>query len=94
MAIMWSDTQSGYLANPTLSDEFRTALQPFSRFRQFCDVEAAIGKNRGETFQWNVYGDTTTDGAELVEASSMPETGFAIGQGSVTMKEYGYRLAA
>jgi len=85
----WTDSGSGYLSNPTLSDEFRTSLQPLSRFRQFCDVEAAIGKNRGETFQWNVYGDTADDGGELQENLPMPETNFAIGQGSVTIKEYG-----
>ena len=86
---MWSDTGSGYLANPTLSDEFRTALQPLSRFRQFCDVEAAIGKNRGETFQWNVYGDTVDEGGVLQENQPMPETSFPISQGSVTMTEVG-----
>ena len=89
MAIMWSDTGSNYLANPTLSEEFRTALQPVSRFRQFCDVEAAIGKNRGQTFQWNVYGDTTLAGGTLAENLPMPSTGFAIGQGSVTITEWG-----
>lgn len=85
----WSDTGSNYLANPTLSDEFRTALQPLSRFRQFCDVEAAIGKNRGETFQWNIYGDTTDEGGVIQENQKMPETGYAIGQGSVTITEWG-----
>lgn len=86
---MWSDTGSGYLANPTLSDEFRTALQPLHRFRQFCDVEAAIGKHRGETFQWNVYGDTVDEGGVLQENQPMPETSFPISQGSVTMTESG-----
>lgn len=89
MTMRWSDSGSGYLANPTLSDEFRTALQPLSRFRQFCDVEAAIGKNRGETFQWNVYGDTVDDGGELDENDPMPETSFPISQGAVTMTEFG-----
>ncbi|MFG6159631.1 hypothetical protein ACGTNG_12565 [Halomonas sp. 1390] len=85
----WTDTGSGYLANPTLSDEFRTALQPLSRFRQFCDVEAAIGKNRGQTYEWNVYGDTVDDGGELQENEGMPESSFPIGQASATMTEYG-----
>lgn len=89
MAQAWSDAGSGYLANPTLSDEFRTALQPLSRFRQFCDVEAAIGKNRGETYQWNVYGDTTDSGDELDESQPMPETSFPISQGTVTITERG-----
>lgn len=87
--MMWTDSGSGYLANPTLSDEFRTVLQPLSRFRQFCDVEAAIGKNRGQTYQWNVYGDTVDQGGELDENEPMPETSFGISQGSVTITEYG-----
>jgi N4-gp56 family major capsid protein len=87
--IMWSDTGSGYLANPTLSDEFRTALQPLARFRQFCDVEAALGKHRGQTFTWNVYGDTVDTGGELDENLPMPETTFPISQGSVTITEFG-----
>jgi N4-gp56 family major capsid protein len=85
----WSDTGSGYLANPTLSDEFRTALQPLARFRQFCDVEAALGKNRGEEFQWNVYGDTVDDGGVLAENAPMPESSFPISQGSAVIKERG-----
>lgn len=85
----WADSGSGYLANPTLSDEFRTALQPMTRFRQFCDVEAAIGKNRGDTFQWNVYGDTVDEGGVLAENAPMPESSFPISQGSVQIKERG-----
>tara|TARA_R110000765_G_scaffold195825_7_gene301304 strand:+ start:5986 stop:6930 length:945 start_codon:yes stop_codon:yes gene_type:complete len=85
----WADTGSGYLANPTLSDEFRTSLQPLSRFRQFCDVEAALGKNRGQEFQWNVYGDTVDQGGELEENKPMPESSFPISQGSVIIKERG-----
>lgn len=89
MPSMWSDTGSNYLANPTLSEDFRTALQPLARFRQFCDVEAAIGKHRGQTFQWNVYGDTTMAGGTIAENMPMPATSFAIGQGSVTLTEWG-----
>ena len=85
----WTDTGSNYLANPTLSEDFRVALQPLSRFRQFCDVEAAIGKNRGETFQWNIYGDTLMQGGRISENNKMPETKFSIGQGSVTITEFG-----
>lgn len=89
MTMLWSDTGSGYMANPKLSDEWRTALQPLSRFRQFCDTEAAIGKNAGETFQWNVYGDSSSDGTTLTENVEMPTTNFAITQGSVTIAERG-----
>lgn len=92
--LQWSDTQSGYLDNPTLSEEFRTALQPLSRFRQFCDVQAAIGKHRGQEFQWNVYGDTSSTNADgtITENASMPEGDFAISQGTVTIKERGHSV--
>jgi N4-gp56 family major capsid protein len=89
MTQAWTDTGSNYLANPTLSEDFRVALQPLCRFRQFCDVEAAVGKNRGETFNWNIYGDTLMQGGRIQENDKMPETKFSIGQGSVTMTEFG-----
>jgi len=85
----WSDSGSNYLHNPTLSEEMRVSLQKVCRFRQFCDVEAAVGKNRGEKFTWNVYGDTQTQGGELQESAPIPETSFPISQGSVTMTERG-----
>jgi N4-gp56 family major capsid protein len=89
MATAWTDTGAGYLSNPTLSDEYRVALQSVCRFRQFCDVEAAMGKNRGDVYQWNIYGDTVDRGTTLDENSPMPETSFPISQGSVTVNEYG-----
>jgi len=93
-SLAWSDTQSGYLDNPTLSEEFRVAVQPLSRFRQFADVQAAIGKHRGQTYQWNVYGDTTADNPDgtIVENAPMPEGDFAISQGSVTIAERGHSV--
>ena len=89
MGQAWSDTGSGYLSNPTLSEEYRTSLQSICRFRQFADVEAAIGKNRGDTYQWNVYGNTADQGTTLDENSPMPETNFPISQGSITIQERG-----
>lgn len=85
---LWS-AANGFLATPTLSDELRHAVQPLVRFRQFCDVEEAIGKNAGETFTWNVYGDTKDEANDLDENKRMPETSFPITQGSVTMTELG-----
>eukprot|EP00918_Siedleckia_nematoides_P046031 GHVU01100895.1.p1 GENE.GHVU01100895.1~~GHVU01100895.1.p1 ORF type:complete len:317 (+),score=16.79 GHVU01100895.1:384-1334(+) len=84
---LFTDTGSGYMTTETLSDELRNDLQPKSRFRQFCDVEAAIGKNAGETFSWNVYGDTASDAVALQENEEVPTTSFGVTQGSVTMTE-------
>lgn len=77
------------MATPTLSEVLRHSVQPLVRFRQFCDIEEALGKEVGDTFQWNVYGDAAADGAPLTEGSVMPETDYAITQASVVMTEYG-----
>lgn len=90
MSQLWQ-ANNGYMGTPTLSEELRNAVQPLSRFTQYADVEEAIGTNKGETYQWNVYGDTTTGGSidGLDENQKMPETGFATGQGSITVNEFG-----
>jgi N4-gp56 family major capsid protein len=82
-------TAGGFMATPTLSEVLRHSVQPLVRFRQFCDIEEALGKEVGDTFQWNIYGDAIADGAALVEGSAMPETDYAITQASVVMTEYG-----
>jgi len=88
MAELWS-AQAGYMASPTLSEELRHAIQPTCRFRQFADIEVALGKNVGDVFNWNIYGDTDTEAGAIAENAVMPETGFPVSQGSVTMTEYG-----
>ena len=87
---LWS-AGSGFMATPTLSEELRNSVQPLSRFAQFCDVEVAIGKNAGETYTWNVYGDTAVAGSEtgIDENQKMPETTFPVSQGSITITEFG-----
>jgi N4-gp56 family major capsid protein len=88
---LWSRSDSGYMATPTLSEELRTAVQPLSRFTQFCDVEVALGKNKGDEYTWNIYGDTADDGnaAGIPENQRMPETDFPVGNGRVVVKEFG-----
>ena len=88
MAQLWSQA-NGFMATSKLSDALRHAVQPLCRFRQFCDVEEALGKNRGETVTWNTYGDTATQGTDLIENQPMPETDFPISQGTVTVGEKG-----
>lgn len=88
---LWSRSDSGFMATETLSEELRTAVQPLTRFTQFCDVEEALGKNRGDTYNWNIYGDTATAGDTngIPENQKMPETDFPVGQGQVSVKEFG-----
>lgn len=79
----------GFLSAKNLSKELRTALQPMSRFRQFCDVKDAASKNKGNTFTWDVVSDVATAGGTLVETNTMPETQFTITQATLTITEYG-----
>jgi N4-gp56 family major capsid protein len=87
---LWAvNSLGGFFYSLNLSDELRTALQPESRFRQFCDAKDAGGKNKGQTFTWDVIKDLATAGGTLVETSTMPETNFTIAQGTLTITEYG-----
>lgn len=72
-----------------LSEEFRDAVQPETKFRQFCDIQSAYGKNRGENFHWNVYQNIANQGGTLVETNTMPESNFTVVQGTLTVNEYG-----
>lgn len=87
---LWAvDSQGGYMYSDNLSDQLRCDLQPAQKFRQFCDIKDAIGKHEGENFHWNVYSDVSTQGGTLVETNTMPETGYTITQGTLTINEYG-----
>ena len=79
----------GYMFAVNLSRKLRTALQPMTRFRQFCDAREAFGLGKGETFNWNVYSDVATQGGALAEDDVMPETNYTISQNSLTITEYG-----
>lgn len=86
-----TNTLGGYMYSLNLSKQLRQAVQPLTKFRQFCDVKDATqqGKKKGDTFNWNVYSDVATQGTTLVENVDMPESNFTITQGSLTITEYG-----
>jgi N4-gp56 family major capsid protein len=87
---LWAvNSLGGFFYSLNLSDELREALQPEARFRQFCDAKDAGGKNKGQTFTWDVVQDVATAGGTLVETNTMPETNFTITQGTLTITEYG-----
>ncbi len=79
----------GFMHSVNLSRKLRTALQPMTRFRQFCDAREAFGTGKGEAFNWNIYSDVVTAGGSLTETETMPETNFTITQASLTVNEYG-----
>lgn len=90
---IWAtDSLGGYMYSDNLSDELRMAVQPMTKFRQFCDVKDAAhqGKKKGDTFHWDVYQDVATPAAStLTETNTMPETNFTIVQGTLTIQEGG-----
>lgn len=89
---LWSvNSLGGFFYSLNLSNELREALQPMARFRQFCDVKDASmqGKQKGQTFTWDVVQNVSTPGGTLVETNTMPETNFTITQGTLTITEYG-----
>jgi len=79
-----------------LSDILRLDVQPQVRYRQHCDAKDAMDKGlgKGESYHWNVYSDTETQGASLTEDTEIPQTKFTITQGSLTVTEYGKLIAA
>ena len=89
---LWAvNSLGGFFYSLNLSDELREALQPMSRFRQFCDVKDASqqGKGKGQTFTWDVVSNVQSGGGTLVETNTMPETQFTVTQATQTINEYG-----
>lgn len=90
---IWAtNSLGGYMYSDNLSDELRMAVQPMTKFRQFCDVKDAAfqGKKHGDTYHWDVYQDIATPaGSTLTETNTMPETNFTIVQGTLSIQEAG-----
>lgn len=87
---VWAvNSLGGYFYSRQLSNVLRGAVQPLTKFRQFCDVHDASqqGKKKGDTFTWDVYSDVATPGATLVETNTVPQTNFTIVQGTLTITE-------
>lgn len=87
--IWQTNSLGGFFYSLNLSDELRIALQPTSRFRQFCDAADAVGKSKGNTWTWDVVSNLSVAGGTLVETNTMPETNFTITQGTLTITEFG-----
>lgn len=90
---IWAtNSLGGYMYSDNLSEELRMAVQPMTKFRQFCDVKDAAfqGKSKGQEFHWDVYQDVATPaGSTLTETNTMAETNFTIVQGTLTITEAG-----
>ena len=89
---LWGiNSLGGYMYSRQLSDILRMAVQPLTKFRQFCDVRDSSqqGKKKGDIFTWDVFSDVATAGGVLSETNTMPETNFTITQGTLTVTEAG-----
>lgn len=87
---LWAvNSSGGFMYSLELSDILRTAVQPLTKFRQFCDAKDFTDKglHKGQIFTWNVYNDVATQGTTLVETSTVPQTSFTITQGTGTVTE-------
>lgn len=80
-----TDTLGGNFSLPYLTDVLRYAAQPLSRFRQVCDVKEAIGKGKGDTFQWNIVANIATAGTVVAETDTIPSSSFTLTKGSCTV---------
>lgn len=81
--------EGGVLKSPPLSDFLRMSAQPIYRFRQFADAKSALGKNQGDTFNWDKVADVGTIGGTLTETSTMHQTKQTVTKGTLTVDEYG-----
>lgn len=89
---LWAtDSLGGFLYSKNLSKKLRKAVQPLSKFRQFCDIKDASqqGKKKGDTFTWDVVNNVAVSGTRLTETNTIPETNFTIAQGTLTIRELG-----
>ena len=87
---IWSvTTLGGYLHSDEFSKQVRHLAQPIMKFRQFCDPEGAMGKNRGDAVLFSKISNISTQGGTLNETSTIPKRNYTITQGTLTVTEYG-----
>lgn len=89
---LWAiPSEGGYMYSDELSDVLRQQVQPLTKFRQLCDAADGSKKclNRGDKFNWDIYFNVGTQGRRLDESAPIPETGFQIRQGQLTVYEAG-----
>lgn len=87
--VWFKNEDGGYMYSDQLSDVLRMELQPMMRFRQFTDVQDAIGFGKGDQFHWNVYSNVKQKGGRLAENQPMRQTSFKITQGTLRVDEFG-----
>jgi hypothetical protein len=90
MGQLWvTSTQGQLLYSPLLSKEVAFQMQTKAKFLQFCEAKSEWGKNAGEIFKWDKYGNIDTEGGRLTETATIPKHGYSVTQGTATMYEWG-----
>ena len=90
MGQLWAtSTQGGYLYSPLLTKEVTRNAQPDMKFKQFVTMREEWGKNAGETFLFDKYGNIDTQGGTLTETSTIPSRSYRLYQSTATLYEWG-----
>ena len=90
MGQLWAtSTQGGLLYSPLLTREVTKNAQPDMKFKQFVTLREQWGKNAGETFLFDKYGNIDTQGGTLTETSTIPSRSYRLYQSTATLYEWG-----
>lgn len=90
MGQLWvTSSLGGYLGNRKLSRTIRHAAQPLMKFRQFCGIKEALGRNKNDLVFFDKISNVATQGGTLVETNTMPETQVTIQTGTIQVTERG-----
>jgi len=72
-----------------LTKEVVAAAQPDMKFAQFTTLREEWGRNAGETFLYDKYGNIDTQGGTLTETETIPSRSYRLYQSTATLYEWG-----
>lgn len=89
MGQLWvTNSLGGYLGNRKLSRTIRHAAQPLMKFRQFCRIKEALGRNKNDLIFYDKISNVATQGGTVAETNTVPETQVTIQTGTIKVNEY------
>ena len=88
-----TSTQGTYTWSKLLSKEVVHAAQPDMKFTQFTVMREQWGKNAGESFLFDKYGNIDTQGTTLTETTTVPAHSYRLYQSTATLYERGKLIA-
>lgn len=87
--VLMTNTLGGYFTVPHLTKKLWEAVQPLLRWRQYVSIKEAFGKGRGQSVLFDRVSNISTAGGTLVETATIPRHNIVIGQGTMTVTEWG-----